>query len=1140
MASAFSTGRFFAKQADQLDPARREELLSEADSGNGGLISDIAWLLDTPGAMVRGGLSGTGVLNALTQTTDERTDGRELLRQYGLAGQDDNWGNFFGGLATEVALDPLSWLSGPVAALSPAGKVASKAGLLARAPELLSRKYIATGGAGMAPELAAKAAAAAKKLGTDAASQTGVAGRPLIGRRAAQRYGTLQDLLDYADDPVKARKSLLDAVRGNEAKLESLLPRQLGGDLGIGLPLGESRVALNVPGFRQYADAMDSLMSGIRWSPLGRGVSALFDNKVGQATDAQSQAIYAGADQARKAAEAEARRESTFQAAKLYQNASDVFTEEGNRTLGRLIERPKDNALEAADNVFASKHPAARQYVQWWEDKADELADEFTEAGLRGTRFSDPHVAGYLPRKADGMLQKAAYGDPALSRVLNTMTTDQMSRTAEMMVPGGRDVIAFDLSKDPFIAGGKRIAKNDEEAAQHIASKLYGAAPSTEQVKQARSLAQILHRLPDNVLQDVPLFGQHPTQTIARYMEGRAGAKATMESIYDALAASTNPDPANLAEGGKHISLTEALSRVGGKNTADEMGEVGAKENMRRRLAQKTGADADKIDLASLSVPEELVAKLTRAREVFEQPQVAKDLSKTLTAYNRAWKSGALSWPRRIIRDMLSGAYSNWLESALDVRAIPIVKQIWGAIAGGPFVTGKDIARRSAFDPEAVAYFKSMPRYANTPVEDVAAEFYADLAATGLLDAGSAMDRASIVSSGNVADLLPGVDPQTFLFGRNSAVAQLADKNINPFSTNWRTGFQNPAFWNVDTNPISRAGAKASNLSDTINRLTGYMSLLRQGIDPMEAARRMKRAHVDYASLTPVERYIRDNFVPFYAYARNITQEVLRQMAERPGGRYGQGIRAYERMQEANDEYVPHSLRSQFAVAIDPDDPVFGFLADPDRTTTTYFTDLDLPGYDQLNMLQPRDRGDTFRNLLMQLNPLMRTGGELLSGVDAFYGAPINEVSKGYGPVSKLTRAITGDGNAGTGYLSVLGDKAVDLIPYASRPLRTLASAMNPDNKLPVSTNAFVTAFNELGAGKLRDVTAEDIRRDQIERLQKLAAPYTKDYTIPTIPKGMEGRVPQDAIDSLELSRELQREGRQLRRRRLEGRFQGY
>jgi hypothetical protein len=1135
----FYTGQDIADAA--MSPARKAQLLAQVDAGGGGLVSDIAWLLDTPGAMVRGALSGTGALNALSQTSEERTDGRELLRQAGLAGSEDNWGNFFGGLATEVVLDPLSMLSGPVKALSPAGKLAAKSGLLQRAPELLSRKFIATGGAGMAPELAERAARSAGNLAREVPSRTSVAGRPLIGRRAAQRYGTLQDLLDYADDPEMARRSLLDAVRGDEARLEALLPRRLGGDLGIGLPLGAPKLSVNLPGGGAYTDAMDSLMSTIRWSPAGRAVSAVFDNKVGQATDAQSQAIYSGADQARQRAQAEARREATYQAARLYQTSPETFTEEGNRALGRLIEQPAENAFQSADDVFASNHPAARQYVQWWKERADELADEFTEAGLRGARFSDPNVSGYLPRRADGLLQQAGYNDPSLGRVLSTLTSDQAQRTGEMMVPGGRDVISFDLSRDPFIAGGKRLAKNDEEAAQHIASKLYGAAPATEQLKQARGLAQIMHRLPDNVIKDVPLFGQHPTQTIARYMEGRAGAKATMTAIYDSLAASTNMDPANLADGGKHISMSEALQRVGGRNTADDVGEVGAREQMRSRLAQRIGADPDKVDLSNLSVSEDLVNKLTRAREGFEQPQVAADFNRALSQYFRALKSGLLSWPRRIVRDMLSGAYSNWLEGALDVRALPVVKQLWGAIAGGPFVTGKDIARISAFDPQAVAYLKTMPRYASKAADEVAAEFYADLSASGLLDAGRAMDREAIVSSGNVADLLPGVDPQTFLFGQNSAVKELASRNWNPFSTNYRTGFVNLDFFDADKNPISRAGTKAGNLSDAINRLTGYLSLLRQGVDPMEAARRMKRAHVDYASLTPVERYIRDNFVPFYAYARNVTQEVLRQIAEQPGGRYGQGLRAYARAQESGDEYVPENIRMQGGVAIDPEDPMLGWLTDPDRTTTTYYTGLsDLPGISQLNMFDPDSRQQTASNLLQMLNPLYRTGGEMLTGVDAFYGAPINEVSRGYGPVSKLTRAVTGDDDAGYGLLSVGLDKATDLIPYASRPLRTATALFNPDTKLPLSTNAFVTSFNELGAGRLRDATAEDVRRDQIRRLQKLASPYTRDITIPTIPKGMEGRVPQNASDALELSREIQEEGRQLRRRRLEGRFQGY
>ena len=1115
----------------RLPGARRAELLEETDDG-GGLISDIAWLLDTPGAMVRGALSGTGALDALTQTAEERTTGRELLRQANLVGDEDNWGNFFAGIGAEVALDPLSLVSGPVNALTKSGKLASKAGLLARAPELLSRQFLATGGKGMSRELAERAAAGAAKSGRKVATRTDVAGRPLVGRRAAQRYGTLQNLVDYADDPQAARRALLEGLRGNEVQLERLLPQTLGRDVGIGLPTGQARVAFNVPGGAAYSDAMDALTSGLRWGPIGRTAAAIFDKNTGQALDAESQAIYAGANQARGLAEAEARRESAYQAAKLFQSAPEAFTEEGNRAIGRLIERPADNKFQAVDDVFASKHPAARQYVDWWRSRSEELADEFTEAGLRGARFADPNISGYLPRQADGMLRQYAYNDPALRRELSTITSDQMRRTGELMVPGGRDTIAFDLSKDSFVAGGKRGARTDEEAATHIAQKLYGT-PTQEQLKQSRGLAQILHKLPDEVVSEVPLFGQHPVQTISRYIQGRAGARATMEAIYDSLAGSTNMNPANLAEGGRHISINEALQRVGGRSVADEVGEVGAREHMRRRIGQLIGADADKVDLSTISVPEELVAKLTKAREAFESPEAALEFMRTYQEYIRSLKSGLLAWPSRINRDLMSGAYSNWLENALDVRSLPAVKQLAKAFVGGAYATGYDVARYSAFDPKIVSYLKTMPRYASVPTNDVAAQFYADLAAGGLLDVGRSADNLAVVNRGNLAELLPGVEPQTFVFGKNSAVGELFKKR------NWKANPLDPDFWRADTNPISRAGAKAGELSDMVNRLTGYMSLLRQGVEPMEAARRMKRAHVDYASLSPVEKAVRDIGIPFYAFASRILKEVSRQMLERPGGRYGQGIRLYERMQESNEEEVPEQLRRQFAVAIDPDDPLFGWMADQDGTSTTYFSDLDLPGYDQLNMIQPGSLSRTAGSFAQMLSPPLRVGYEALSGRDLFFDSPINEVSRGYGPVSKLSRYVTGDDTAGTGKLSIAADKLTDLVPYASRPLRALTGLLNADNKLPLSTNAFVTAFNQAGAGKLRDVTAEDIRRGQIERLQRLAAPYTREYTIPSIPKGLEGRVPQDAVDALSLAREIQREGRQLRRRRLESRYSG-
>lgn len=1103
----------FDQYGEGIGPARQQELLEQADADNGGLLSNLFWALDTPGAMVRAGLAGQNPLGALTQSSDERIDGRELLRQYGLVGDEDNWANFGAGLATEVLTDPMAFVSGATKALTPAGKAAAKAGLLHKAPEILSKAYVA--GENLHPELAARAESglAALGRGREAISATDVAGRPIIGRRAASRYGTLQDLVDNADAPDSARQSVLDALGGDEAAYEGLKGQVLGRDLGIGLPFKDPAFAVSVPGGTALSDTLDAAGQLYRWSPLGRAVNAFSNNAVGQAFDAESQMLYQGADAARQSAMADARKETAYQAAKLYQREPDVFSEEGNRALGRLIEQPKDSAFKQADSIWDSDHPAARAYREWWSQKAEELPQEFSEAGLRGATFDDPFISGYLPRKADGMLQQAGYNDNSLGRVLRTLTSDQMRRSPELQIPGGRDMLAFELSRDPVVAGSKRAAKTDQEAADYIASRLYG--DPTAEPKQALYLAQLLNKLPDDIIKDVPLFGQHPVASIAQYVEGRAGAKATVEAMYDSLAGIAAARPANLVEGGGHISLAEALNRIGSRTTQTDIGEQGAKVQMRTRLAQRLGINPDKVNLAEISVPEDHVNRLIRVRESYTSPEAARQITGVFDAYTRLWKNSILAWVSRINRDLYSGAYSNWLEGAFDIESA---------------AAAKAMLSKSAFDPDVLAVLKKMPKYAGVADDDIAARFYADMAAGGIIDGSYMADRRMAVSGGQIQNMLVGVNPETF----SGALSQLG-KGWGEHARAFLDARGVTAKLNSisDTSPILKAGAAAGNISDKINRLTGYISLLKQGVSPEEAARRMKRAHVDYSSLTPMERYIRDKIFPFYAYTSRIFGEVLRQMAERPGGRYGQGLRVYERAQEGNDEYVPEYMRRQFAAAIDPNDPVFGWLGIPQSEGTRFFTGIDLPGYAPLQMFSG-DGSSIANNMFMQMNPALRTGAEILKGEDFFTQSPINAVSRSYGPIGKGLRAATGDPNAGSGYGVAVADKLLDLVPFASRPARMAAQIYDTDSGVDLPSKALAAGINFSGAGRLRDVSTDAARQDAIKKLQQMARPYTRDITIPTIPKGMEAMVPQTAQDSLALSRQMQREVRDIRRRRKE------
>jgi hypothetical protein len=113
------------------------------------LLSAISNALDLPSSMVRDTLAGENPFDQfLSPFSDEnRTSGRDLLRKHGLAGSEDTWGNFLGGMAAETFLDPVNLMGG-------AGllKKAAKAGTIGKANKA-SQAMRATGA--MPEEIAA-------------------------------------------------------------------------------------------------------------------------------------------------------------------------------------------------------------------------------------------------------------------------------------------------------------------------------------------------------------------------------------------------------------------------------------------------------------------------------------------------------------------------------------------------------------------------------------------------------------------------------------------------------------------------------------------------------------------------------------------------------------------------------------------------------------------------------------------------------------------------------------------------------------------------------------------------------------------------------------------------------------------------
>lgn len=1100
---------------DAVSPAERASVLSEVGALTGGTISRVADALAMPGDYWRGVLAGS---------PGERLTGRELNRRAGLAGPEDNWANFAGGVLTDFITDPLAMLSGPAKALTPAGQAAAKlAGttgtLLETAPVALTRKAISTGMADdLLPMVARRTKNALEATGRKTSTfDPATVGRPWYGVRTSQRAGTLDDLIQYSDNP-ESTEQAARALLGDQ--LDALRTQPLAKSFGIGLPFQDPKIVGDFlgKGFGdRYADVLDTAGQAIRWSPVGRGLAAAFDNRVGGALDPEGQITAIANWQARTMGGAGETAEHTLLLSRLRSAHPEVFAdgtaEEANLALGRYLEGPAVRTAE--DIAYVESRPQLKAYADWFARKRERMLGESQNAGLNAAELKDAYGIEWVPRRAEAALEMQSKRNRKLGDALSTFTTDALRRTDAMSLPGGRTTI-MELSQDANISGAKRLKTTDAEAAQYIFDKVNAmVGPGQPQIsmKKAERIARIMHALPQEVTERAPLFGQHPADMIGSAVRNKGEAIATSNVLYDSLATLAKNQPYNAVDGGRHVSLQTALNRLGLKSY-DEFGDdvfdaatgaslnpkIGAAQQMRDRLAKLLGRDADEINLSEFSIPEEHLNRLARARDSYTTGEVASQLRDMLDHYTSAWKGSILAWPSRSVRDLYSGAVSNWLAGAMDPRAFGAARAL---IMEGP---------ESATFQSAL---RSIPRYAT---DDGLHQFYADLASTGLLQANSLTEIGASLRGARSMDALVGSDP--------ISLASIGDELKRGWTRsdffNWRSRLKPLA---EQTNPIIRAGERANSLTDGINRITGYMSLLQQGYDPMAAARIIKRAQVDYSTLTDFEKTYLKSFFPWYSFQSRIFREVLRQLAERPGGRYGQLMHLTEAVQgEGNDQYTPSGLRSQFAFPV-PES--LGGVSP--NGAQAFLTDLDFPGFDQINMIETPGTlsgmaAGTARQVGMQLHPLLRQGVEAIVNKDLFTNRPLGESTSA---ADAILRSVTGNERADVPFIL---DKTLENLPFASRPLYVARGLLDARGGETLSQRALKTGLNSTTGVKIRVVPQEDALADAVRQIEESIDPYTREFQQVYIPEHLQPGVPEWALRRMAVARALSRERREARK----------
>jgi hypothetical protein len=1094
-----ATLRDEAVSEDAVTPQERESILRQAGELAGGTIGRLGDALSAPGDYIRGVLAGK---------PGERVGGRDLLKSYGIVPQEDNWGSFALGLAADTITDPLSFISGPAASLTKAGRAAKSLNLLDNAASAATKKAISSGAAaaGDLPTVAKRTMAELKGAGRKqlSAFDPAVTGRPLYGTRTARRAVTLDDLIRHADDPKQAEEA---ARRLLGDGLDKVRNEKLADTFGLGLPLGDAKITGDVfgKGFGDnYADALDTLGQAVRWSAPGRYAASFFDNRVGGAVDAEDQLTRVADFGARRKARSVAANADVYNRAKLYETTPDAFTEEGNRVMGRLLETPQA-AWSAEDKAWLAARPGAENYIAGWKNLREEAVARSRMAGLTDAEIVDKYGAEYLPRKAEAALDMASKRDRKLGDALSAFTGDMLRRTDAFQLPGGRNTI-MELSQDAYVAGAKRAAGSDEEAAQYIIDKLTPMIPPGQPPisrAQALRVARTLNALPDDVVKKAPLFGQHPVESIGSYLTGRAESEATMKTMYDSLA--TFAEQGAYSDKSRHISMKEALRRIGAR-TYDE-GATGGERHIRERLARLWGAKADNISLAEVSIPEEAVARLARARDAYSTGEASGKLLNWLDHYTQAWRGSILTWPSRAVRDLYSGAVSNWLEGAFDPASISAARSLMSDGADGK---------------QFREWLSRQTRYAG---DDGVARFYGELAGTGLVQGPTGFEIGASTIGQRALDPLVGAQPVNV----GAIVSELMPQQGRTWAqfgrdfTTWRSKLK-PL---VETqNPIMRAGEKMNSLTDGINRISGYMALVGQGVEPEAAAAAMKRVHVDMSSLSDFERLYLKNLFPWYTYQSRIFREVLRQLVERPGGRFGQLVQATQNAQEANDDqYMSSSLRSRLAI------PVPEMLGGrPAPGTQRYWVPGGvLPGFDQLNMLAVGDTlsgtvKGTARQLGMQLHPLYRVGLETVFDKDLYTNRPAGESTSS---PEAILRNVTGDRSV---ELPTVLEKAIENLPFAQRPLYMMRSLTDLRGDAPLSSRAAKTAINTFTGTHVKDESAEEAAADAVREIEESIDPYTREFKQVYIPQDMQPNVPDWALRRLAVTRALSRERREARK----------
>ena len=1076
----------------KLTPEDEESLARRAGRGVLGGIAAVGNLLDVPGSMVRDVLGGENPLDQLLHpmSPQNRLTGRDLMRKSGMIGRKDTWGNFAGGLAAEIALDPLTYIF-PAGALSKGGKLVKKAGLMGEVEHIASKAH----------------------------------NIPIeqMGKRQAALKTTFKDVFDFASPAQK--KAIETAAEKSGVRINDVMDDSLRGMFGLGV-LGKPMAVYGTKAggkAEKYAKGLDVVGRSIRQSPIIATPMRLLNSKLGGVPGEGPQKFMRKGFEAKEVARASGGLDVVpF----LKQLREAGWHDEGK---GDLL-RSYFETLETTP-AWHNVPPEIQGIVQDIHKFTDQSYDEVIRAGGRVDKYESP-FSQYFPRR--GVTEDALPSGAASSKATSVYNASSNKRV-DIFRPFTDDAGVVHAIPDETNTINKLI--KDEEIGDmisqyrpvdEIADKIKQKYPEipeqfleTEGITQGiqnrhKALAEYIANLPETT-RKTGLFINHPVADLHTFAVGARVQRAGLANIKEMVASpGVLHPPGTAARQAGYTTLGKALNDAAGKVDPDRMAVLIMQQKHGANysaviddLAQRLGKPVADLTPEEVTryfrnhrISDEYAEAIKRTALGFEAPKAAREFMKAYDSVLSLWKGMQTSlWPGFWARNRFSGMVNNWMSGMWSPAA---------EIEGWKLVAGKAVK-----DAHLIPEIKEMARLRGITnlTEEQATDLLSELAwANGLTSkySGEHMARAGAglpehaQTFGDIASEIPQVGRTMFSAKRAAKkwIGREPGTSLKPHEVRGFGGRQRTSF-----GPMA-AGEEVSAAVEDLNRLVPFIHQLKKGVHSSEATKSIGLAQVRYESrfYSPLERDYLKRIFPFWSFSSRMPIWVAKELVERPSGRLGQTIRLLNRARNPSS-MTPDYVAETTSIPLGTDKEGFD----------KYLTGAGLMFEDPVSFLGSGVRGAGLETL-SRTSPLIKAPLEWATGQSFFQKGPQGGRDLGdLDPTIGRTLAnLTGRKDA----VRWPGSKPMEHVlgNVIGRPLTSARTATYPLRK-PSAGEFAKTAANLLTGFRVTSVSpgAKDaMLRERAQQMMKDMGgkTFVKTY----IPEEVEGKMtPQELQDGEKL-----------------------